>query len=55
MNPMAGIIDSYRRTVLQGLPPDFLALGLAFLTSSLLLFVSWGYFRRAEQAFADVI
>ncbi len=27
LNPMVGIIESFRRVILQGLPPDFHALG----------------------------
>lgn len=55
LNPMAGIIDGYRRVLIMGEPPNLTALvpGLAI---SLLLFVS-GYilFKRVEPLFADLI
>lgn len=54
-NPMAGIIDSYRKAVLHGAPPDWSALGIGAGVSAALLVFSWRYFRRAEQTFADII
>lgn len=54
-NPLAGIIDSYQRVVIQGLAPDFSAL-LPGLTITLLsLPVSYVLFKNAEAYFADVI
>ena len=54
-NPMAGIIDSYRKIVIHGAPPDWSALGLAASVSAVLVVFSWRYFQRAEQTFADII
>lgn len=55
LNPLAGIIDSFQRVLLKGLPPDFNALypGIA-LTLTLLPF-SYLFFKRAERWFADII
>ena len=55
LNPMAGLIDSYRRTIIQGLPPNPLGLGLAFVIA--LVFLLWGYsyFKRSEGILPDVI
>lgn len=54
-NPMAGIIDSYRKIVIHGAPPDWSALGLGASVSAVLVVFSWRYFQRAEQTFADII
>jgi lipopolysaccharide transport system permease protein len=54
-NPLAGIIDSYQRVVIQGLAPDLSAM-LPGLTITLLsLPVSYVLFKKAEAYFADVI
>jgi lipopolysaccharide transport system permease protein len=54
-NPMAGIIDSYRKTIIQGTPPDVTALALATCAATGAAIAAWWYFRRAERTFADVI
>lgn len=55
LNPLAGIIDSFQRSVLQGLAPDPRTMlpGLALVL--LLLPLSYSYFKRAEADFADVV
>lgn len=56
LNPMVGIIDGFRWSILGGHPPLELhaaGLSVAVTTSSLLLGV-W-YFRRMERTFADLI
>jgi lipopolysaccharide transport system permease protein len=55
LNPMAGIIESFRRVMLQGQPPDFWSLGVALVASLVLLSVSYVYFKRVEATIADVI
>jgi lipopolysaccharide transport system permease protein len=55
LNPMAGLVDNFRRVVVRGMPPDFLSLGLAALVSFLLLLGGYQYFKRAEAEFADII
>lgn len=55
LNPMAGIIDSYRRVILKGLPPDFFYLGIAFLSAAILFFAAYSYFKYVEMNFADII
>lgn len=54
-NPMAGIIDSYRKIVVHGAPPDWSALSMGAVVSAMLVTFAWRYFRRAEQTFADII
>jgi ABC-type polysaccharide/polyol phosphate export permease len=54
LNPLAPVIDGYRRSVLLGQAPvwDLLALGAA--TSSLALGLGYVLFKRMESSFADV-
>jgi ABC-type polysaccharide/polyol phosphate export permease len=54
-NPMAPIIDSYRRTVLYGLPPQWLYLGAGAVTSLVLLIGGLRIFKRLELGIADLI
>ncbi len=55
LNPMVGVIENFRRAVLQGLPPDFSSLGLSAAISILLLAASYIYFKNVEATVADVI
>ena len=55
LNPMAPIIDSYRRVILQGQMPNWHYLGLAALISVVLLISAYQYFKRVEMEFADII
>ena len=56
LNPMVGIIDGFRWSILGGHPPlDLQAAGFcAAVTASTLMLGAW-YFRRMERTFADVI
>lgn len=55
LNPMAGVIDSYRRVTLLGQPPDAYFLSVAAVVSSIVLFGAYRSFKRAEPDFADLI
>jgi lipopolysaccharide transport system permease protein len=55
LNPMAGVIDSYRRVILQGKWPEMTYLLLAAAVSVMLLLGAYRYFKRAEAVFADII
>jgi lipopolysaccharide transport system permease protein len=55
LNPMAVLIDTYRRVTLFNQMPDWPYLGLAALLSVLLMVVAYRYFKRAEREFADLI
>lgn len=55
LNPMATLIDSYRRIVLLNQPPDWPYLGLTALIAIGLAVVAYRYFKRAERDFADLI
>ena len=56
LNPMVGVIDGFRWSILGGdtklyLPGFFLSLGLTII----LLIFGVRYFRKVERSFADVI
>ncbi len=55
LNPMAPIIDGYRRVLLQGAAPDLFYLGIAAIVIIILLFFSYNFFKKFEMSFADVI
>jgi lipopolysaccharide transport system permease protein len=55
LNPMVGIIESFRRVVLMGAPPDFQALTTAAVVSMTLLLVTFVYFKHVEATVADII
>jgi lipopolysaccharide transport system permease protein len=55
LNPMVGIVDSYRRVLLHGSPPSMEYLGLSAVISTSLLIIGYAYFKRMEQYFADLI
>jgi ABC-type polysaccharide/polyol phosphate export permease len=52
-NPLAPVIDGYRRTVLLGLPPDWHLLLPGAITATALLVVGYIVFKRLEPGFAD--
>ena len=53
LNPLAPVIDGYRRTILQGLPPDWHLLGPGAATAAVVLSVGYVLFKRLEPGFAD--
>jgi len=55
LNPLAGIIDSFQRVLLKGMAPDFNALAPGFILIAILLPISYLFFKRAENWFADII
>ncbi len=54
LNPLAPVIDGYRRTILLGKPPAWGLLALAALSSVLLLVLGYVFFKRLEAGIADV-
>jgi lipopolysaccharide transport system permease protein len=55
LNPMVGIIENFRRALLHGAPPDVGILTISALSSMLLLFLAYVYFKRVEATMADII
>jgi len=52
---MVGVIENFRRTVLEGMAPDFAVLGVSMAVTTVLLPVAYLYFKRVESTAADVI
>lgn len=55
LNPMVGVIENFRRVMLQGTPPDFHSLGVSALVAAVLLPIAYLYFKRVEATMADII
>jgi lipopolysaccharide transport system permease protein len=55
LNPMVGIIESFRIVVLKGESPDMRSLMFSAVVSVILLFVSYLYFKRVEATMADFV
>jgi lipopolysaccharide transport system permease protein len=55
LNPMVGIIESFRRVIIYKSAPEFSVLITSALVSMILLVVAYVYFKRMEATMADVI
>jgi lipopolysaccharide transport system permease protein len=55
LNPLVGVIENFRRVVLQGVDPDFRSLAISAITAAILLPLAYLYFKRVEATMADVI
>jgi len=55
LNPMAGIIEGYRRILLHGSAPDWPSLGVAALMTLAVFSLGFFYFKRVEFKLADVL
>lgn len=54
LNPMVGVIESFRSVFLHTIPFPYEWMGLGTLTASMLFVFGLFYFRRMERVFADV-
>ena len=55
LNPAAGLIDSFRRTLALGELPDPTLLGLSLLSTAMICVLGYALFKRLEPNFADVV
>jgi lipopolysaccharide transport system permease protein len=55
LNPMASLIDAYRRVVLSGQPPQWNYLGISAVVSFAIFVFAYRYFKQVEWKFADLI
>lgn len=55
LNPMTGVLEGFRWSVLGGATPSALAVGTALIGASILLIVGFLVFKAMESNFADVI
>jgi ABC-type polysaccharide/polyol phosphate export permease len=54
INPLVPVIDGLRNTVLDGVPPDWISLGVGAASSLLYLLGAFTLFKRLEVGMADV-
>jgi lipopolysaccharide transport system permease protein len=55
LNPMTGIVESFRRAVIHGAPPEAHVLAVPVVVAGVLLPVAYAFFKRTEATMADVI
>ena len=55
LNPMAGVIENFRRVMLYGQAPDLPLLGISAAITLVLLPISYIYFKHVEATVADVL
>ncbi len=55
LNPLAGIIDGYRKVLLHNSMPDWQAFGIAAVSSCIVFVLGLLYFKRVEFKLADVL
>lgn len=55
LNPMVGLIENFRRVMLQGVEPDFYSLAIAAVAAAILLPLAYLYFKHVEATMADII
>jgi lipopolysaccharide transport system permease protein len=55
LNPMAGVIDGFRRVVVLGTAPDYTALAVSAGVTLVLLPLAYAYFKHVESTVADVL
>lgn len=55
INPMAGLIGDFRRTILEGLPPDWNSYFAYTSVGLILWFAGYFFFYRIKKSFADVM
>lgn len=55
LNPMVGIVESYRDVILEGVPPNYMDLGIAAAVSIILFIAAYIIFKRLEVLFNDLI
>lgn len=55
LNPLVGVVDGFRWSVLGAVNPDWQMMAISLSTTFVLLIFSLFYFRRSESKFADII
>ncbi len=54
-NPMAAVVENFRRVVVQGQPPDLPSLAVGTVVTLILLPAAYAFFKYREATLADVI
>lgn len=55
LNPMVGVVENFRRVIVEGAPPNFYEVGISALLSIILLPLAYIFFKHVEATIADII
>ena len=55
LNPMGGLIQAFRASILGHLPVEWALLYISTVVILLIFFSGLFYFRRTERSFADIV
>jgi lipopolysaccharide transport system permease protein len=55
LNPMVGVIEGFRWTILGSSDPDWTMMAVSFTAVTVVFVTGLYFFRRAEITFADII
>lgn len=55
LNPMVGIINAYRNTILYGVPPPWISFTFSIIISIILFILGIFVFRKLSRSFAEVV
>lgn len=55
LNPMVGVIESYRNIFIHAQGPDWSSLGIGAVTAVVVLLGGYAFFKKLEPTFADII
>ncbi len=54
-NPLTGLVDSYRKVLLQSRPPNFYYLATSAAAGIILIIAGYWFYKRVDKRFADII
>lgn len=55
LNPMVGVVENFRRVLVEAAAPDFYVLGISALIALIMLPLSYIFFKHVEATIADII
>jgi lipopolysaccharide transport system permease protein len=55
LNPMVGVVENFRRVLVEATPPNFYELGTSALIALILLPAAYIFFKHVEATIADII
>ena len=55
LNPLAAIVDNWRRVLLWGQPPDWATFGIWLPVSVVVMLLGYAWFMSTRRGFADVL
>jgi lipopolysaccharide transport system permease protein len=55
LNPMAGVVDTFRRALIEGVPPDPAAFGASAAIAAVALPAAYLWFKQVDATLADLI